>query len=145
MMPRRATTDARAGFTLIEVVVALAILGTGLVILLETHYASLRLLDDAQQEVFIASLLESVIGEAEKEILLGNETGDGEFGRRYPGYSYSFEGIQPDQDNVPGLFEVVVTVRGPSLQRDVTFYVYDATQLTEGGDADSSGGSGGGR
>jgi prepilin-type N-terminal cleavage/methylation domain-containing protein len=141
MIVPRTTANGQCGFTLIEVVVALAILGTGLVILLETHYASLRLLDEAQQEVFIASLLESVVGEAEKEILLGNQTGDGEFGRRYPEYSYSFEGIQPDKDNVPGLFEVVVTVRGPSVQRDVTFYLYDASQLTEEGESGLSGGS----
>ncbi len=132
------------GFTLIEVVIALGILGAGMVILLETHLASLRLLDDAQEQVFVSSLMETVVGAAEQEVLFGSVEGQGDFGQRYPDYSYSFEAVQPDEENVPGLFEVIVRVQGPVEQSEMTFYVYDSnqeTEETEGGQTNTRGGS----
>ena len=116
------------GFTLIEIVVALAILGTGMVILLETHFASMQLLVDAQEQGFFDSFLEAAVGAAETEVLFGEESGDGDFGERYPEYNYTFEAIQLDKDNVPGLFEVTVTVHGPFEDRVLVFYTFDANQ-----------------
>ena len=123
----------QGGFTLIEVVVALAILGTGMVILLEAQYASLTLFDSAQQEATMSIFLESVIGEAEREVLAGNTEGEGDFGGRFPDYRYTFKANQPDEDNAPGLFEVLVEVHGPIDSREMKFLTYysDQEQLLE--------------
>jgi hypothetical protein len=67
-----------------EVVVALAILGTGLVVLLETHYGSMRLFADAQEQAITDTLLVEAIGTAELSVLTGDRTGGGEYGLRYP-------------------------------------------------------------
>ena len=127
-----------AGFTLIEVVVALAILGTGLVILLETHYATLQLFGDAQEEATARILIESVVGEAETEVLAGNESGDGDFGRRYPDFAYTFTAVQLDETNMPGLFEVIVKLTGPQGEKELTFYTYDGTQVATDAKSDSA-------
>lgn len=121
------------GFTLIEVVVALAILGTGMVILLEAQYASLVLFDSAQEEATMSIFLESVIGEAERDVLAGNTDGEGDFGGRFPDYSYTFKATQPDEDNAPGLYEVVVEVHGPIDSREMIFLTYfsDQEQILE--------------
>ena len=117
------------GFTLIEVVIAMAILGSGFVILLETHYGSLRLFSSAQDEAIAASLLQSAVGQAEQAVLEGHTEGEGEFGARFPDYQYTFTATQPDKDNVPGLYKVVVTLRGPLDSDEVTFLVYDGNQV----------------
>ena len=123
----------QGGFTLIEVVVALAILGTGMVILLESQYASLMLFDSAQEKATMSIFLESVIGEAERDVLAGNTEGQGDFGGRFPDYSYTFKANQPDADNAPGLYEVVVEVLGPVDSREMKFLTYysDQEQILE--------------
>lgn len=131
--------NAQAGFTLIEVVVALAILGAGLVILLETHYASLGLFDEALDQATLALMLETAAAEAERSVLSGTAGGDGEFGARFPGYTYSFASSQVAANEMPGLLEIQVTVKGPATERQVIFHVYDGTQVAEDGTAGQSG------
>ena len=62
------------GFTLIEVLMALAILGTGLFVLLETHSASLRLFGQAQEMETMRIFVEQVVGESERAVLHGEES-----------------------------------------------------------------------
>lgn len=121
--------EEQRGFTLLEVVVALAILGTGLLVLLEVHRNSLQLLADAQDRVTMEILLTRVIGEAEQEVLAGNDSGEGDFGKRYPDYSYTYSATLINEDDLPGLLEVVVSVKSPSEERQMTVIVYDGTQV----------------
>ena len=120
-MSRRAGTH---GFTLIEVMVAVAILGSSLLILLETHYAALRLFNEAREETLMQQFLERVMGEAEVEVLAGNLTGSGDFGKRYPEYTFSFEAMPAGEDQMIPLYDVTVTVDGPTDSRSMEMVVF---------------------
>ena len=119
----------QSGFTLLEIIVALGILATSVVILLESHYGSLRLFDAAQEAAFMDGLLEHALGESERDILAGNLSGEGDFGRRHPDFSFSFSAEESDPEEMPGLFEVVVTVRGPFIERETVYLAFDGNQL----------------
>lgn len=119
----------RHGFTLLEIVVALGILATAVVILLESHYGSLRLFDSAQEVAFMDSLLLHALGESEREVLAGNLSGEGDFGRRYPQYSFSFSAQEANNEDLPGLFEITVTVYGASTEIEIIQLTFDGNQL----------------
>lgn len=118
-----------AGFTMLEVLVALAILGTGLFILLQHHFASLSLLIEAQEQTLMRVLVRQVVAEAEREVLLGNDEGEGDFGDRYEGYRYTFSAKPFNEEDAPGLFEVTAKVTGPLDERELSFYIFDGTQI----------------
>lgn len=126
--------NRRDGFTLIEVVVALAILGTGLVMLMETQFATLTMFDDAQTQVTERMLIEWAIGEAERDAMTGSDSGDGDFGARYPDYSYTYSATQVRPDEMPGLLEIKVTVQGFEDAIEMTFFGYDGNQSDPGAD-----------
>ena len=119
-----------AGFTLLEIVVALAILGTSLVILLETHYAGMSMLADAQDTAFMQELIQIAVAESERGVLEGNDAGEDEFGKQYPGYSYTYAAVQVDEQNQAGLFDVTVTIRGCPEAQQMRFFMYDGNQVT---------------
>lgn len=144
-MTRRST---QAGFTLIEVLTALAILGLGMFILLDAHYSALRLHDTMNDAVISRQLLEQTVNLAETEVLLGNLSDSGDFGMRHPGYAWSFEGVMTggggaglfsgntagasasSQSGDPGdevrLYEVSVTITTPEDEdRSLEFLVYN--------------------
>ena len=103
-----------SGFTLIEVMVALAILGMAVVVLLDTHFSSLRLLDDARHEALMMEFVESAMGQAEIGVLSGKLTGSGDFGKRNPDYKYTYSASQNNTSNSSAsLYEITVTVTGP--------------------------------
>ncbi|MCB1154325.1 prepilin-type N-terminal cleavage/methylation domain-containing protein [bacterium] len=79
--PRR----GHAGFTLLEVVVAMAILATVLVVLLENHSTSIRMSERARKLSIAANLARDLMTEVEMQGFpeLGSETGD--FEEKYPG------------------------------------------------------------
>jgi prepilin-type N-terminal cleavage/methylation domain-containing protein len=126
--------NRRGGFTLIEVVVALAILCTGLVMLMETQFGTLTLFDDAQTQVTERMLLEWAIGEAERDAMTGSDAGDGDFGERYPDYSYSYTATQIREDEMPGLLHITVTVQGYDDSIEMVFFAYDGNQSDPGAD-----------
>ena len=114
----------KQGFTLIEVMVAVAILGSSLLILLETHYAALKLFNQAREETLMQQFLERAIGEAEVEVLAGNLTGSGDFGKRYPEYKYTFDAAPTGEDEMIPLYDVTVTVDGPTDSRSMMMFVF---------------------
>ncbi|MEK7793302.1 MAG: prepilin-type N-terminal cleavage/methylation domain-containing protein [Candidatus Hydrogenedentota bacterium] len=132
------------GFTLIEIVVALAILGSCLVILLEIHFGAMDLFSSADRTTILRILTQSVVSDSERDVLAGNINGDGDFGRRYEGYGYHYEAAQVDPQNTPGLFEVQVTVTSPDDERKITYYMYDGQQSEEGGPGSATDGKQGG-
>ena len=132
--------SGRNGFTLIEVVVALAILGTGLVVLLEANFASLNLFADAQETATLQMLSQQAVGQAEIGIFTGEATGEGDFGAGYPEFRYQYSGELVNETDMPGLFRVAVTVSGPGdLSEEIAFLTYDSTQVQ---DDSRDGGSG---
>jgi prepilin-type N-terminal cleavage/methylation domain-containing protein len=132
----RKSVRAAAGFTLIEVMVALAILGVSAMVLLDAHYNALRLHADTRDQVLAQQFLEEAVGQAEVQVMAGTLTGSGTFGKQYPDYSFSFS-AQPfgAQQGIP-LYEVVVTLTGLPSGSDkessgdaaMTFYVYNLGQ-----------------
>lgn len=116
------------GFTLIEVLAALAILGTGLFILLDSHFTTLNLFVATRETVITRHLVERAIGEAEISVMSGVLTGGDEFGMRYPDFSYTFEAIEPQPEALPKFYEVRVTVEGPEDSEEITFLLFDPRQ-----------------
>ncbi len=120
------------GFTLIEVLVALGLLGLAVFVLLESHYGALSLFTDAEEEGLADLVINQAVAHAESEILSGKPQGGGDLGAHFPDYSYTFEAHQANATETPGLFEVTVTVTGPDLERRINYLVYDGAQIDVG-------------
>gem|GEM_PF-3583103 len=113
------------GFTLVEVMAALVILGTSLVVLLDSHFGALSLHDTTCETVFMNELMDWAMGVAETEVQAKTLKGDGDFGKRYEGYAYSFSAdLIKDIEGV-ALFSVNVTVTGGPEPRTMTMLVYN--------------------
>lgn len=114
---------------MIEIVAALAILGVALLVLLQTHFASLNLFIDVEDQAMMDVFVTQALGIAEYEILAGSEAGEGDFGENYEGYTYSFTAVLRDPEVAPGLFDVTVTITGPEKTHSVMFLLYDGLQI----------------
>ena len=108
------------GFTLLEVMVAIAILGTALVSLLSLHHQSMQSVIRAQDMTRASMLAQAVMTEAELERFpeLGRSTGD--FQSSFPGQFQNFrwERVVEASANFPDVREVKILVRyGPGQSR----------------------------
>lgn len=118
------------GFTLLEVMIAVAILGSAMFILMESHYGTLMLFSDTQDAALLEILSQQGTALAETEILTGEESGSGDFGDSYPDYSYRYETLLFDENQLPGLLEVTFTISGPDdMTNEFIFRVYDGIQI----------------
>lgn len=127
----RASDDG--GFTLIEIMVAVAILGAALMLLLDTHFSSTCLLDDAHEEFEMQSRLQYVLNGAEMSVQAGKQDGSAEFGGGDDDSEYTYSwtatdvGQTGDETGVP-LVEVTATVNGPNDKRSMTMFVFLNTE-----------------
>jgi len=112
------------GFTLIEVMAALAILGAALLVLLDNHYSAMRLHDATRETVTMSSLLHQATGLAEVEVQSGKSEGSGDFGPRHSGYAYSYAAAPVQKEQGVALYSVTVTVKAPDDERSLTILVY---------------------
>lgn len=111
------------GFTLMEVMVALVVLGAGLFLLLEMHYNALHGQNTLQDKVLIRNLMSEAMGMAEVEVTAGNLSGSDNFGRRYPDYTYAFDAEEVGVE-FAGLYDVLLTLEGPDgLIEERRFFV----------------------
>lgn len=117
------------GFTLIEVLMALAILGASLFLLMESHYGSLMLFSDAQDTSNERFLFEYAVGLAEQKVLTQELSGGGDFGDRFPEYSYTFNAVPLNPEVMPGLFEITVKLKLLDDESEVKFMIYDSNQV----------------
>ena len=129
MKPRIDSRHGTDGFTLIEIVAALAILGVALLVLLQTHFASLNLFVDVEDQARMDLFVTQAVGVAEFEVLAGSEAGEGDFGENYEGYAYSFSADLRDPEVAPGLFDVTVWITGPETTHSIVFLLYDGLQI----------------
>lgn len=116
---------ATSGFTLIEVMAALAILGASLFVLLDAHYSALKLHQVTAEEAFLRERIEGVAATAELNIYEEKLSESGDFGMRYPDFGWSYDASLVGEDNEVPLYRVNVTVNGPNEEKSLTFYVYN--------------------
>ena len=131
------------GFTLVEVLTALAILGLSLFVLLNGHLNAMTLQETIYQVTTQRQLLEAAVGMAEVEVLLGSTSGGGDFGERYPDFSWSFEATnQSDYEEVK-YYRVIVTLfdeLSEEAPEPITFLYYNNNpDFDEGGMFSGSG------
>lgn len=107
-----------SGFTLIEVMIAMAVLGSALFVLLQAHHGALSAHTELRDEVLMRNLMALAVGIAEVEVAGGNLTDSQEFGDRYPDFDYSFD-AQPVGEGYPALYDVLVKVTGPNVEREI--------------------------
>lgn len=109
--------DAR-GFTLLEVMIAIAILGTALAGLLGLHHQSLQSIIRAQDMTRASMLAQAVMTEAELERFPDLGTTSGDFQAAFPGQFQDFrwQRVVAASGSFPDVREVKVMVRyGPNL------------------------------
>ncbi len=115
------TPANKQGFTLAEVLVALAILGGSMFVLINAHYGALQLHLMTQEEVDARMLLELTVSRAEMGVVSEELSGGGDFGPRYPGYSWSYEANAMGDTENPYML-------------DIEFFTVTATLMTPEGE-----------
>jgi prepilin-type N-terminal cleavage/methylation domain-containing protein len=125
-MSTRRLPGYSSGFTLIEIVAALAILSTGMMVLVESHYNGMSLFATARDEAEMQRFLQSAVDRSEAEVLTGKLTGEGDFGKRHEDYTYRFVASRPDEE-IP-LYHVEVTVTGPADESTVEFRIFSVAK-----------------
>jgi prepilin-type N-terminal cleavage/methylation domain-containing protein len=136
--------SGKRGFTLIEVLAAIAILGVSLFVLLQSQWSALNIHATMNEEVTLGELVETVAGKAEIGVLTGVVNDAGDFGTRYPEYTWMYDaalrGDTEDPENQ--LYEVIITIEGPESEKSLKFYVYNNNPENNEGGLFSEGGAG---
>lgn len=96
---------SRRGFTLLEVMVAIAILAISFSALFGSQAQSLSLAEEAQFNIQSAALARAKLSEYESG-LATPENADGDFGEDYPGYAWKVEVQEADLQVLPSLAEL---------------------------------------
>jgi len=100
------------GFTLLEVLVAVAIAGTAIVMLLHTHSASMRLYERCRGMVIAQHLIRELMSEIEVSGYPGEVDERGDLEDQYPGFRWRRTcRMMPKLG--PGIYEVTVVITGP--------------------------------
>jgi hypothetical protein len=139
--------------------IALAILGMSLFILLDMHYNAMHAQNRLENEVKVRNLLSLAVGMSEVEIAVGTLKDSQEFGDRYPGWRYTFDAqeVEPASSSsvqttnapaFPGLYDVLVTIEDPDkAEVKLQYYTVVRTNAAQQGatgdgttDADAGGG-----
>ncbi len=90
ILNKKTLLRSSSGFTLLEVMIAVAVLSISLVALFGAQSHSLSLATEAQFNTIAAMLAQEKIAEIEAGLLpYSNDRGD--FGKKYPGYEWSLE------------------------------------------------------
>ncbi len=117
-----------------EVLVALAILGTSLFVLINAHFSAMNLLLETAGEMDERMLLESTVARAEVAVMMGNLGASGDFGAKFPGYGWSYQAQQVGVDQAVPLYQVTATLNKPEGSVSLDFFVFNT------GDPGSAGG-----
>ncbi len=113
------------GFTLIEVLTAVAILGLAVFILMDAHYGAMSLHIEMDEAAAEAHLMENLLAIAEMGVLNGDMSGSGDFGARYLDYTWSYDAYESGAYDEVLLFTVTATLNHPNRARSMEFLVYN--------------------
>jgi len=146
-MKRSSRRGRRSGFTLLEVIVSLAIMGVGIVAVLEAYGAAMRL---SLQDEFLTTatfLASGKMQEVMKEPYITAGTDEGDFGEEFEDFRWTVEIADSD---IEGLELVTVTVYWEAAEREdylvlTTALPYQAPETEQAGAGGGAGGGGGGR
>lgn len=108
------SNEPRAGFTLLEILVALAVLAVALVVLLTLRNRDIALQAHARHLITATALAKEKLEELSRVAEADRQETSGDFGERYPGYVWRQE-MQPTP--VPEWFDITVTVSWPEGAR----------------------------
>jgi general secretion pathway protein I len=109
---------AEAGFTLLEVMLAMSILAIALVAVFQSQSQSISMMARSRFDTAAPLLAQSKMAELEA-IKSADVTSDsGDFGDDYPGYSWSFEIMGTE---IPGVEKVEVAVKNENMKSGNTF------------------------
>jgi prepilin-type N-terminal cleavage/methylation domain-containing protein len=128
-------TASRGGFTLIEVLISVVILATGIVVVLQGLHASLSALDGSVEKTRSAMLLRNKIVEAQAAALDGSDpstlASSGSFLDPYDLYKWRYRVNQVDSPSVDTLGASVGDLYevGVAVWRDDSARVYTAATL----------------
>lgn len=121
-----------SGFTLMEVLTALAILGSTAFVLFNIHYNAMRLHEEALGISDDYQLLSMICAKAEMGVISGTLTDGGDFGDRFEGYSWSYSATPIGSDPTIALYAVNVTINKPDGEaRNVNFLCYGLSMETQ--------------
>ncbi|RME00143.1 MAG: prepilin-type N-terminal cleavage/methylation domain-containing protein [Deltaproteobacteria bacterium] len=84
----------REGFTLLEVMIALLILGTGLAVLIENNAASLKIHAITRRMTVVTQLARMKMAEIEIDDELDEGFESGDFGPDFPGYRWEYDAAE---------------------------------------------------
>jgi type II secretion system protein I len=114
MIRNRAPIDSLSpsGFTLLEVMVSIAILGMGLLALLSLHHQSMQSVIAAQNETRAAMLAQVVMSDAELQRYPDDGTTHGDFHELYPNKypNYTWQRIVTESGIFPDVRKVRVII-----------------------------------
>ena len=111
-----------SGFTLLEVMVAMAILAIALVAVLSSQEQSITMANEARLATMASVLAQSKIAEIES---IGGDNSFGDFGEDFPNYRWEVTTTDTDFKYLEKI-DLVVTWKEAVLTREyhVTFYQY---------------------
>jgi general secretion pathway protein I len=115
-----------AGFTLIEVMVAMAILAMALAGVYQLQSQSISMATESRFRTSAALLAQSKMTEAEAAPTLSTRSEDGDFGTDYPLYSWK---LDVNDTELPQFKKIVVTVVNKAFAKggSYTLILYKAT------------------
>lgn len=113
--PSRRPPGAEPGFTLLEVLVALVILGVALTALLSAEAAGVRLRSQSQELTLATFLAQARMTDVELAGFPELGTREGDFGDAYPGYRWE---LTVSETPFPRVREVRLVVRWPAGTRE---------------------------
>lgn len=121
---RRVTTAH--GFTLLEVMVAVAITGTAIVMLLHAHSASIHLYELTREMVVVQHLSRQLIAELEVSGYPDIADEEGDVSDVYPGFSWR-RTCNKLGDDWPGVYEVTIIITGPVEEYMIVTHLMEDT------------------
>ncbi|HOK88953.1 MAG TPA: prepilin-type N-terminal cleavage/methylation domain-containing protein [Candidatus Hydrogenedentes bacterium] len=129
----------RAGFTLVEILVALTVLAVAAFVLVDAHLAATRIHLDAAEAGEKRMLLEGVVSRAEVALSAGNLSGEGFFDSTSDEYRWSFQAEPYSADALTPLYHVQATLTGPDGEDSLEFFWFDPSGGQSNTDASLTG------